>query len=57
MVPKYTDNIQKDYNWINDILKYTPIKVMKIYVKDDVFRSDNDFSHYIDILKILIFQN
>ena len=26
IVPKYTDNIQKDYNWINDILYRPPNK-------------------------------
>ena len=51
IVPKYTDNIQKNYSWINDILKgYSHIENENT-AKEDVFRSDNDSSYYINILK------
>lgn len=55
VVPKYDDNVQKNYNWINDLLKsiveqnniYSPIQ------KEDVFRSDTGSARYVDVLKDL----
>lgn len=53
IVPKYTDNIQKDYNWINELLKGYSNQESEITAKEHIFRSDNDSSYYIDILKNL----
>jgi ubiquinone/menaquinone biosynthesis C-methylase UbiE len=52
IVPKYTDNIQKDYEWINDILKgYENSKNMQQVNKEEVFRSDYGSERYIPILE------
>lgn len=51
IVPKYIDNIQKDYNWINDLLKGYTGEENDNSAKEEVFRSDNDSSFYIEILK------
>ena len=49
VVPEYNgNNIQKDYNWINEILK-TNTKNDN-FVKDKVFRSDDDSTKYLNYL-------
>ena len=52
IVPRYTDNIQKDFEWINGILKGYAQKLNSEQVeKQSLFRSDADSKHYIHILK------
>jgi len=55
IVPKYVDNIQKDYNWINDILKgFVDHKSQNSGEnKETVYRSDSGSERYVDILKRL----
>jgi len=55
VVPHYSGNIQKGYNWINDLLKavVTPDASCSVGQKEDVFRSDADSAKYIDVLKSL----
>ena len=52
IVPMYTDNVQKDFFWINDILKnlYEESKSTSL-IKDEVFRSDDGSEKYIKIMK------
>ena len=64
VVPKYDNNIQKDYVWVNEILdgyqqliQNKNIKKNKIKKKDRVFRSDFGSKHYINILKKLGLRN
>lgn len=49
VVPKYTNNIQREYKWINNILK--GYKTEEEITKTKVFRSDDDSKKYIKILK------
>lgn len=58
IVPKYTDNIQKDYEWINDILQgyYKQNKYTEVY-KETVYRSDFGSERYIPILEKLGLKN
>jgi len=52
VVPKYTNNIQKDYEWINDILKgYAENFESSAIAKEDVYRSDAGSESYLPILK------
>lgn len=53
VVPKYTDNVQKGYNWINDLLKeMVDVNTLKdVSQKEIIFRSDADSKRYIDVLK------
>ncbi len=53
IVPKYTNNVQKDYTWINEILKgyVSESKKIKQPQKEDLFRTDYDSKIYIDIMK------
>lgn len=58
IVPEYKENIQKDYEWINNILKgYTEDKKHQL-PKENIFRSDNGSDFYkkliedLDITKI-----
>jgi ubiquinone/menaquinone biosynthesis C-methylase UbiE len=52
IVPEYKDNIQKEYEWINNILKgYQKNKKHKTENKEDVYRSDYGSERYIPILK------
>lgn len=58
IVPKYTDNIQKDYEWVNDILKgYYNQNGQSILQKQAVYRSDFGSERYIPILKKLGLKN
>jgi len=52
VVPKYKNSIQKDYIWINNILKgyHSNLKSSSLK-KEDVFRSDLDSKNYIKYLK------
>ena len=51
VVPKYEHNIQKDYEWIVEILKIYVNNQKKPIEKIPVYRSDNNSSHYIPLLK------
>lgn len=58
IVPKYTDNVQKDYEWINDILKgYHKLNDESIIHKENVFRSDFGSERYVPILEKLGLKN
>lgn len=48
VVPENLDNVQKDFNWINDILKSQDKNQGKLQVeKEDLYRSDSDSTKYI----------
>lgn len=53
VVPKYRDNVQNDYNWINDILKGYVSESKKIIQpqKEELYRTDYDSKKYIKIMK------
>lgn len=51
VVPKYKDNIQKDYEWINEILKGYLREKINVYPKEKIFRSDASSKVYIKVLK------
>uniref|UniRef100_UPI004048441F class I SAM-dependent methyltransferase n=1 Tax=Aliarcobacter sp. TaxID=2321116 RepID=UPI004048441F len=58
IVPKYTDNVQKDYEWINDILKGYHKQTEQITVhKESVYRSDFGSGRYVPILEKLGLKN
>jgi ubiquinone/menaquinone biosynthesis C-methylase UbiE len=51
IVPRYSDNIQKDYEWINEILKgYAKVFKNCSTKKKRVFRSDAGSERYLSIL-------
>lgn len=57
IVPENLENVQKDYNWINDILKNQSKKNnQKIAKKEDLYRSDSDSKRYIEQYKASGFQ-
>jgi SAM-dependent methyltransferase len=52
VVPKYTDNIQKGYDWINGILKgYAGASEQAQVAKEQVFRSDHGSERYLPLLE------
>lgn len=52
VVPKYTHNIQKDYNWINLILAgYVGESEQSQLAKEQVFRSDHGSQRYLPLLR------
>lgn len=52
VVPKYNDNIQKNYSWINELIKgYTESSTSGNSSKEDVFRSDAGSERYLPVLK------
>ncbi len=51
VVPEYFDNIQKDYHWINDILKGYKEESNNTSSKCDVYRSDYNSEYYIKLMK------
>lgn len=55
IVPKYDDNVQIHYNWVNDILKsmVEQSTLISPIEKEAVFRSDTGSERYIDVLKDL----
>ena len=58
IVPKYTDNVQKDYEWINDILKgYHKQNNQTVVQKEAVYRSDFGSERYVPILENLGLKN
>ncbi len=58
VVPKYTDNIQKDFNWINDVLKgAVGDHIQNLRGKETIFRSDANSSRYVEILEQLDVEN
>ncbi|MCP5463734.1 MAG: class I SAM-dependent methyltransferase [Deltaproteobacteria bacterium] len=59
VVPHYNENVQKDYKWINDLLKTYAEKQsdQNIPKKADIFRSDYGSERYIDVLNKLPVNN
>ena len=58
IVPKYSNNVQKDYAWINDIRKgYQENHVATEPNKEQIFRSDYGSERYIPILERLGLKN
>ncbi|KLE11783.1 hypothetical protein AF80_00095 [Aliarcobacter butzleri L355] len=58
IVPKYTDNVQKDYEWINDLLKGYHKQTEQVTVnKESVYRSDFGSERYVPILEKLGLKN
>lgn len=58
IVPKYTDNVQKDYEWINDMLKgYHKQNDETVIHKETVYRSDFGSERYVPILEKLGLKN
>ncbi len=54
VVPKYLDNIQKDFEWVNNIIKgYAARLDSSGGEKEDVFRSDGGSEAYVPILQKL----
>jgi ubiquinone/menaquinone biosynthesis C-methylase UbiE len=54
IVPKYDDNVQQEYEWINDILKgYNNQTNSNIIQKEHIFRSDYGSERYIPMLEEL----
>jgi SAM-dependent methyltransferase len=52
IVPEYEDNVQNDYEWINDILKATvPSKIRSNIQKDKLYRSESGSDRYLEKLK------
>lgn len=51
VVPKYKDNIQKDYEWINEILKGYAKEKTSVQPKEKIFRSDASSKIYMKVLK------
>jgi len=52
VVPKYMDNIQKDYQWINEVIKgYAERRGPYGMEKKDVFRSDSGSEVYVPVLE------
>ena len=50
IVPENLENVQKDFNWINDILKIQAEKKEEKQIeKEDLFRSDADSTKYVKI--------
>ncbi|MHC4474182.1 MAG: class I SAM-dependent methyltransferase [Planctomycetota bacterium] len=54
VVPEYTDNVQKKYDWVNEVLKGI-VKEMNDVVKKkgEVFRSNRSSEAYIEVLEAL----
>ena len=51
IVPKYTDNVQQKYEWINDILKgYQKNNILTESYKEEIYRSDFWSERYLPIL-------
>ncbi len=58
IVPKYTNNVQNEYEWINDILKGYHKKNSDVAIhKETVYRSDFGSKRYVPILEKLGLQN
>jgi ubiquinone/menaquinone biosynthesis C-methylase UbiE len=58
IVPEYKENIQKDYEWINNILKgYQEINSQKVEKKEAIYRSDYGSERYVPILEKLGLKN
>ncbi|MGH1440767.1 MAG: class I SAM-dependent methyltransferase [Cellvibrionaceae bacterium] len=58
IVPKYFDNVQKDYQWINEILKgYQKQSNEELIRKEEIYRSDFGSERYIPVLEKLGLSN
>ena len=54
VVPELKDNVQKEYNWVNEILKKCFAgETEQALQKSDVFRSDDLSPKYVEILHLL----
>ena len=54
VVPDFEDNIQYQYEWVNELLRLVqPSQDNSEKPKDEVFRSDNLSSHYMEIMNKL----
>lgn len=54
VVPEFKNNIQKDYNWVNDVLRQCFVDETKQATgKSEVYRSDDLSPKYLEILKKL----
>ncbi len=52
VVPHYTNNVQQEYHWINEVLEgYAPAAVDETSRKSPVFRSNFGSDHYLPILR------
>ena len=58
IVPQYNDNIQSEYEWVNDILKgYHNIKEELSFKKENIYRSDYGSERYMPVLNKLGLRN
>lgn len=54
VVPGYTNNVQREYEWINDVLRGMAREMNDVVgEKEDVFRSDRPSEAYIEVLEAL----
>lgn len=57
IVPDMINNVQNEFNWVNQILKTFKIDKMDSTAKEEVYRTTYKSSHYITILKELNLKN
>ena len=58
IVPEYKENIQKDYEWINNVLKgYQANSSQKVEKKEAIYRSDYGSERYVPVLEKLGLKN
>ena len=50
IVPEFKDNVQKDFDWINNILKGYKKNEIAFQKKEEIFRSDNLSDYYFKII-------
>lgn len=50
IVPKYKDNVQKEYGWINQVIKGY-VRHVTVVNKEPVYRSNRDSKSYLRIMK------
>lgn len=54
VVPENKNNIQREYQWMNNLLGYySNVEKDKDNDKQEIFRTDKDSRHYLDIMKNL----
>ena len=52
IVPEYKDNVQRDYRWINELLKqYTSLTDTQQPKKEEIYRSDYNSNRYVPVLE------
>lgn len=57
IVPENPENVQKDYNWINDILKALIPRTSEVQAKADVYRNDAGPEFYLTPLAGMSLEN